>query len=748
MTTVRAATPAELAGWDDLVRRFDNHRVGHTRAWVESLAASGQGEPQYLVFEQDGEIVGCLPGLISSLAGLRIFGSPRQGSQTVSMGPAFDAARLDTTQIMDALLPWLEREHGIAHAEVLCDSLDEDAMRRAGFRGTLAPTWRARLTPGDPGQTLKAMKDSARRNIKRAQRLGLEVRFETDERFVDEHYAQLREVYLRGGHTIPFSRQRVLECFRSQQSAGRLLAVSVSLPGGKVCIATGIFFIEGRELQLWMWATRPHYRWYRPTELMTWTVMQRAMELGCDTMDFNGRGDFKAVFGAELDNRKQRWLRSRSAWLAAARSLAGTVFGIQQSVRGQVKLAATHLLAAARAARTARSAPAVVMGDVDLVRSLGLAGIPSMVVAKPGDAARFSRSSLGALAWVDPWDRPDEMVDTLVAWAQTQSEPPVLLYQEDRSLLLVSRHRERLRQSFRFVIPDEKLVEQLVDKAQFQQLAARLKLPVPPARAVDTATSDVPADLPYPLIVKPITRRNSTWQSVGAGKALRAASETELRALWPKLAASRTAVLLQSLVEGPESSIESYHTYVDDKGDVVAEFTGRKIRTWPVAYGDTSALEITDAPDVLEAGRTAVTRLKLRGVAKLDFKRAPDDTLYLLEVNPRFTLWHHPAARAGLNIPALVYGDLLGRPRPAIRPATAGVRWVRAWTDHAAARAGGMSFGQWLPWMFGCQAKSAFALSDPLPLVGAGLYRRLGRRAQQAPAPETPHLIPNPVAPR
>ena len=47
--TVRNATPAEEQGWDALVRRFDHHRVVHTRAWLRSLEASGCGRPLYLI---------------------------------------------------------------------------------------------------------------------------------------------------------------------------------------------------------------------------------------------------------------------------------------------------------------------------------------------------------------------------------------------------------------------------------------------------------------------------------------------------------------------------------------------------------------------------------------------------------------------------------------------------------------------------------------------------------------------------
>ena len=52
--------------------------------------------------------------------------------------------------------------------------------------------------------------------------------------------------------------------------------------------------------------------------------------------------------------------------------------------------------------------------------------------------------------------------------------------------------------------------------------------------------------------------------------------------------------------------------------------------------------------------------------------------LHLLEVNPRFNLWHHPAAVAGVNLPALVHADLTGAPRPSGRRATRRVDVVHA----------------------------------------------------------------------
>ncbi|MGH7605770.1 MAG: ATP-grasp domain-containing protein, partial [Gemmatimonadales bacterium] len=377
------------------------------------------------------------------------------------------------------------------------------------------------------------------------------------------------------------------------------------------------------------------------------------------------------------------------------------------------------------------------------VRPLGLAGVRAAVVAPPGAPARYSRHTRSVLPWRDAWQRPDELVDALVRYGEAQPEPPVLFYQEDRTLLLVSRYRDRLRQAFRFVVPDQTLVEQLVDKARFQALAASLGLPVPRARLLAPADGRPfphDLDLTFPIVIKPVTRVPSQWEPVaGPGKAARIDRLETLRALWPRLAVAGGGLPLiaQELVPGPETCIESYHTYVDARGRIVGEFTGRKIRTLPATYGDSTALETTDAPDVRALGRALIDKVGLQGVAKLDFKRGPDGRLHLLEVNPRFNLWHHLGAAAGVNLPALVYADLTGaatRRRPAA-PARAGVRWCKPWKDIRAARAAGVSLVAWVPWALRCPATSGAAWDDPLPLIGAGLWRGWGALQRKIAGP-------------
>ena len=373
---------------------------------------------------------------------------------------------------------------------------------------------------------------------------------------------------------------------------------------------------------------------------------------------------------------------------------------------------------------------ACVLGDMDLVRPLGLAGIRCAVVGSAGAATAHSRFTD---RWI-PWEGGHDgaLVDRLLRFGAAQPGKPVLYVEEDAQLLMVSRHRDRLAAVFRFALADADLVESLVDKGRFQQLAERLDLPVPRTRRLRPLPgSEAPdLDLHYPLIVKPLTRR-PPWDEIEVlGKAIRLDGPEELRALWPRLIPVGIDLLAQELIPGQETRIESHHVYIDTDGAVAGEFTGRKIRTYPLEYGHSTALTITDidgeGADVAALGREVAGRIGLRGVAKFDFKRDPGGRLHLLEINPRFNLWHHLGAVAGVNLPAIVHADLTGRPRTAAARARPGACWCHISKDRLAARESGMPAARWLAWVARAEAK-AIALDDPMPFLRPKLDRLLSR---------------------
>jgi D-aspartate ligase len=397
---------------------------------------------------------------------------------------------------------------------------------------------------------------------------------------------------------------------------------------------------------------------------------------------------------------------------------------------------------------------ACVVGDLSLVRALGRDGIPvALATSEPHSNARLSRYCRQVVrtpGWVD---QPEAALGAVIEWSKQQRQAPVLFYQGDHDLLAASRGRERLGKHLRCLLPPVGLVEDLVDKLRFADLAERLKLPVPLTRTLHRG-KDLAAELRqwqgFPCVLKPATRSHR-FGEVGRGrKAVRLESRNELEDLVAIIDRYETDFVLQAAVEGGEDRIVSYHAYIRPGGEVMGDFTGRKVRTTPRQYGFSTYVEITDDDEVRRAGRSVLEELGFSGVVKLDFKRdRRDDRLYLLEINPRFNLWHHPGAVAGVSIPALVYRDCVepGAARHA-GSARAGVRWVILRDDARASReyraAGELSFTQWLVEMATVDVNEGFLLRDPLPGladVGGILRRRLARlftsRSMHA-TPQTP----------
>ncbi len=368
------------------------------------------------------------------------------------------------------------------------------------------------------------------------------------------------------------------------------------------------------------------------------------------------------------------------------------------------------------------------MGGMDLVRPLGRSGIPIVVVSPPGFPQCYSRYTRATIEIGDLRDGSETIIEDLIRFGSMQPERPVLMADQDEYLLLISRNRGRLEPYFRYHLADETLIEDLVDKDRFRILAEHLRLPVPAALRLNTQERHPPLlDLTYPLVIKPLTRRDRDrpWVTVaGSAKALRVDDPSAFEAAWPALVAAGQDILAQEMIPGPEHRIESYHAYVDMSGSTTAEFTGREIRTLPIHFGHSTAVVTTDAPDVRDLGRLVVGSLSLRGPAKLDFKRAPDGGLHLLEVNPRLSFWNHPGAIAGVHLAEAMYWDLVGGPTPRYGRARAGVRWLDLLPDALAARAMGMPLIKWLRWAAAAESRAVLALGDPVPFLRGTIWRQ------------------------
>lgn len=375
--------------------------------------------------------------------------------------------------------------------------------------------------------------------------------------------------------------------------------------------------------------------------------------------------------------------------------------------------------------RSTLKVPAVVLGGVNVVRAVGLGGVPVIVASPRRDApAAASRFACGRLV-LPPLERPLAVIGALLetgerlAGAAGRKLP--LFYGNDDYLSLIQENHDRLGRYFALNLNQPEVGAALIDKDRFETFARSRGLPVPRTLAWEEL-----AGWPAPVLAKPKVKIGYDDSRIYrelfgcAGKARVFASGPDIIAL-PLARQLRHGLVFQEFVPGDDRHLWSFHGYADEHGELLAWFVGRKLRTYPALTGLSTYLELAHDEGFARVGRDVAARVPLRGVFKIDFKHdALTGAWRVLEVNARFNLWHYLAARSGLNLPRVAYDYLLEGKRPAATGYRTGRRWLSLRYDYRAYREAAAQgrLGAWA-WLRSLahwpMVYDVFCWSDPAP---------------------------------
>lgn len=503
------------------------------------------------------------------------------------------------------------------------------------------------------------------------------------------------------------------------------------------------FYQAGRSLEV--------PRGVRPGIALHALLIRRAIESGLSEYDFlEGRSRYKRQLAtAARSVVRLRAVRLRDGLRERARLVSERAIAEGRMLRRA--LTDGDEAPPSVGARPPEGPPAVLLGDLNMLRCFAGSSVRTIQASSDPDApAFFSRHCEQRRLLSDVHVDPEAWLADLLALGRLHADRPVLYYGDDATLLAVSRHRAELGARFRFLLPAAEHVEALVDKLRFATLASALGLPVPrTVTSTDARTAaEIARRVPPPCILKPGShlgfRHSKAVLELGIGpvKALAARTEDELARMIDRITSFSPDFVVQEYIPGGEEHVYSFHAYRDARGRTLGSFAGRKIRTYPRSAGTSTYLEIVDEPELDRLGFEVMDRLRLNGVAKLDFKRDPrSGRFHLLEVNPRFSLWNHPGAAAGVNLPLLAYRDLTGAHVEPAGRARAGIRWLSLADDARTfvrnfAPAGDLSLAGWLLSLRGPKVYDVFAWDDLSPfLVDLARSFKQRSRARRAGSP-------------
>lgn len=357
------------------------------------------------------------------------------------------------------------------------------------------------------------------------------------------------------------------------------------------------------------------------------------------------------------------------------------------------------------------------VNSLSAARSLGRAGL-DVVLASPPEDPTVSRSRyVSRFVALEALD--ERAVETLLGLPAASGPKPFLFATGDQDALLVAKHRERLAEKFRFVLPEFPVMEAIVDKAILYATAKRHAIPHPRFHVVREAGDIEPAmeAVSTPCYVKPAMGHE--WRRVRRGKLEKAETRDELRRILEDFVALKLTAIPIEIIPGEDSDIYGLSTYIDREGRPVGWRTKRKLRQYPVGVGDGSLQEIADEPAVVELGLRLLAITGHRGAATVEFRRDPRDGRFvLMEINVRTVSGQELISSSGLDVPLIAYHDACGRRPPPSQPVRR-VRWLRLGLDIRAfrelRRRGALSTFGWLRSALSARSFAYFAWDDPAP---------------------------------
>ncbi len=300
----------------------------------------------------------------------------------------------------------------------------------------------------------------------------------------------------------------------------------------------------------------------------------------------------------------------------------------------------------------------------------------------------------------------------------------------DESVRVISRNRERLTEHFRFVLPDEDVLDLFMNKVNFYKYARDGGFTIPstffPARREDI--DEIAEKLRPPYIVKPAVK-TKRWIDRVQKKVLKLGSIEELRGIYDDCLGAAGVIIVQERIGGDDSCLRSSIFYYNSVCEQVLTFTSRKLRQWHIEDGDASLAEECRDDEAVKLTGELLAGLKFRGLGSIEFKKDPSSgRYYIIEANIG-----RPVTRIGLvekaGVPILyaMYRDALGMSLPSdVMQRYTGAKWISLVNDVLSSaayyRKKQLTAREWLASLRGVNAFAVLSLRDPLPFIFQPLF--------------------------
>ena len=297
----------------------------------------------------------------------------------------------------------------------------------------------------------------------------------------------------------------------------------------------------------------------------------------------------------------------------------------------------------------------------------------------------------------------------------------VIFPNSDETVYVLSKYKNILEEFYRIPTPGWEVIQNVYIKKNTYQLAEKIGIPIPTTYYPDNLQELVELSLNYPVVIKPSIRDN--FYSKVKIKAFRVNNKEELVKTYEYVCSiiEPSEVLVQEFIPGGPNHLYSFCPFFKN-GEVLTSIMARRTRQHPMDFGHASTFaELVDIPEIQKIAEKFLGLINYYGFAEVEFMQDPRDGNYkLIEVNPRVWGWHTIAIASGVDLPYLLYQDIIGEEMD-VRLPIDNLKWVRLITDVQTVLSeiigGRLRIRDYLKSMKGKKEFAVFALNDPLPFL-------------------------------
>jgi predicted ATP-grasp superfamily ATP-dependent carboligase len=307
-------------------------------------------------------------------------------------------------------------------------------------------------------------------------------------------------------------------------------------------------------------------------------------------------------------------------------------------------------------------------------RNLRRRGIQTSLADCDPAQTGFQTSINRALLCPNPDSEPDAWLAWMLAYASRFSSKPVLIASADVFVTAIGRFETALRERF-LVSEGCRLAAELADKDTQYQLAAAHGMPMPRTCIVDSMSEaqHFAEQAEFPIVLKPLHFRE--WRRVPQDhplhdrKVLILHDRKELVAGYDLAASASAKVVLQEIIQGPDTNKRVYLGHYGSDGVRTGFAVFRELRCSPVAFGPATVSESFPDPDAAAVCDRFLQRINFKGICEIELKRDSRSGEYLLiEANPRLSGGGDAGNHSGVDLAWLHYLNLIGvRHRPIVQ---------------------------------------------------------------------------------